>query len=197
MTKVVGVTGGFGTGKTFASSVLRSFGAKVLDADEIARTAVVRGRPAYRKIVRVFGRDILDGSQNIDRKKLAATVFADRAALARLNRIVHPAVIAEIKRGIRKARKSDIVVVDAPLLIEADLAGIADVLVVVTSGRKEQVERCMRKFGMQKRDVLRRIGSQIPIKRKMEMADFVIDNSGARSGTKRQLRKVWKEIVWR
>ncbi len=197
MTKVIGLTGGFGTGKTLAASVFKSLGARVLDADGIARDAVAKGKSAYRKIVRTFGKGILDSSKNIDRRKLAAVVFADEDALKRLNRIVHPAVIAKIKSGIRKSASRGIVVVDAPLLIEANLAGIADVLVVVTCSRREQIKRCMRKFRMEKRDVLRRIGSQIPIKMKVGMADFIVDNSGDRSVTKKRLRKVWKEILWR
>lgn len=197
MTKVIGLTGGFGTGKTSAASVFKSLGAKVLDADMIARGAVAKGRPAYNKIVRTFGKDILNSSNNIDRRKLAAIVFTDKDALKKLNRIVHPVVIAAIKSGIKKAASRDVVVVDAPLLVEANLAGIADALVVIKCSRKAQIERCMRKFRMEKRDVLRRILSQMPVRKKMNMADFVVDNSGSRSGTEKQLRKVWKEIVWR
>lgn len=197
MTKVIGLTGSFGTGKTLAASVFKSLGAKVLDADKIARAAVAKGKPAYSNIVRTFGKDILDSSKNIDRSKLAAIAFTDKGALKSLNRIVHPVVIKEIRRGIRSASSRDVVVVDAPLLIEANLAGIADVLVVVTCSKKEQIQRCMRKFRMEKRDVLRRVMNQVPIKKKINMADFVVDNSGDRSVTKKQLRKVWKEILWR
>jgi dephospho-CoA kinase len=197
MKKVIGLTGGFGTGKTFVASVFKSLGATVLDADKLARDAVAKGRPAYKNIVRLFGKDILDSSKNIDRPKLAAIVFTDKVALKRLNRIVHPVVIAKIKSEIKRLASRDVVVVDAPLLIEANLAGIADVLVVVKCSKKEQIERCMRKFRMEKRDVLRRIASQMPMNKKIGMADFVVDNSGGRSVTKKQLRKVWKEILWR
>ncbi len=197
MTKVIGLTGGFGTGKTLAASVFRSLGATVLDADSMARAAVAKGKPAYKKIVRAFGEDILDRSGNIDRKKLASVVFTDKDALAKLNRIVHPVVIADIKKKIRNSPAADAIVIDAPLLAEANLAGIADSLVVVTCPRKRQIERCVRKFRMPRRDVLRRIGSQIPLKKKIVMADFVVDNGGGRSQTKKQIRKVWREIVWK
>jgi dephospho-CoA kinase len=197
MAKVIGLTGSFGTGKTFVASIFGRLGAVVLDADKIARFVVAKGRPAYRKIVKAFGVSILGRDREIDRKKLAAVVFADKRMRLRLERIVHPEVIALIKKGIRKAGSDGIVVVDAPLLVEARLAGIADVLVVVTSPRERQIERCMDKFCMKRSDVLKRIGSQIPLKRKAEMADFVVDNGGLRSGTEKQVRKVWKEILWR
>jgi dephospho-CoA kinase len=195
MAKVIGLTGGFGTGKTLVASVFRRLGARVLDADRMARAAIAKGLPAHKKIVGVFGSGVLDKGGNIDRKKLAAIVFADRKALAGLNRIVHPLVIAAIKKRVAKAGSGDIMVIDAPLLIEARLAGIADVLVVVTSSRKHQIERCMKKFRMERKDVLRRIMNQIPIAKKIKMADFVVENDGTRAETKRQARKVWKEIV--
>jgi len=197
MAKVIGLTGSFGTGKTFVASIFRRLGAKVLDADSIARSTVAKGSPAYRKVVRAFGLSILDKGGEIDRKALAGIVFADRKARLRLERIVHPEVIAAIKKGIKRSGAADIVIVDAPLLIEARLADIADTLVVVTSPRKRQIERCMKKFCMDRGDVLKRIGSQIPLKRKVEMADFVVDNSGAKPETAKQVRKVWKEILWR
>jgi dephospho-CoA kinase len=163
----------------------------------MARAAVRKGKPAYQKIVRAFGEDILGRSGNIDRKKLASVVFTDKSALAKLNRIVHPVVIADIKKKISASPAADTVVIDAPLLVEANLARIADSLVVVTCPRKRQIERCVRKFRMPRRDVLRRIGSQIPLKKKIVMADFVVDNGGDRSQTKKQIRKVWREIVWK
>ncbi len=95
--KVVGLTGSFGTGKTFVASVFKACGARVLDADAIAHDAIKRGMPAYERIVASFGRNVLGKGRNIDRKKLAEVVFADKTDLARLDRIVHPIVIQFIK----------------------------------------------------------------------------------------------------
>jgi dephospho-CoA kinase len=197
MPKVVGLTGGFGTGKTSVASVFRSLGARVIDADAIARSTVAKGRNAYKKILAAFGPGVLGRAREIDRPRLAAIVFADPKALARLNRIVHPEVIDKIKRMIRGCGKHQVVVVDAPLLIEAGLAGITDLIVVVKAPREAQIRRCMNKFRMKRPDVIRRIKNQIPINRKIDMADFVVDNGGERSQTRRQVKMIWKEIVWR
>lgn len=197
MPKVIGLTGSFGTGKTFAASIFRSLGARVIDADMIARSVTKKGRPAYRRILARFGREVVGKGGEIDRNKLAAIVFGDKAALAKLNRIVHPEVISIIKKEIKRMSGEGPVVVDAPLLIEAGLDRIADLVVVVRAPRDIQVERCMKKFNIERGGVIKRISSQIPIKDKIEMADFVVDNGGSRSGTKRQIKRIWKEIVWR
>jgi dephospho-CoA kinase len=197
MSKVVGLTGGFGTGKTSVASVFRSLGARVIDADAIARSAVSRGSGAYKKILAAFGPGVLGKAKEIDRPGLAAIVFADPKALARLNRIVHPEVIDKIKCIIRGCGKHQVVVVDAPLLVEAGLIGITDLVVVVRAPREAQIRRCMKKFGMKRSDVVRRIKNQIPINKKLDMADFVVDNGGERSQTRKQVKMIWKEIVWR
>jgi len=196
MAKVIGLTGGFGTGKTLVASVFKALGGAVLDADAIAHEALGRSSSVYAKVVRAFGSDISAGGE-IDRKRLAGIVFNDPRALSRLNRLVHPYVLAKIGAAIKKAGRHDVVVIDAPLLIEAGLAGSADILVVVTCSRAEQIARCVKKFRMRRSDVLRRLANQIPVGRKAAMADFVIDNSKTKAQTKRQAEKVWKEIVWK
>jgi len=194
---VIGLTGSFGTGKTFVASVFKSLGARIIDADEIAHEVIRKGRPAHKKIAAAFGSDILGLSGEIDRKKLAGAAFANPKTLAKLNSIVHPEVIRAIKARIRTAGKDAVVVVDAPLLVEARLLNIVDKLVVVRSSKKRQIERCVKKFRITRREVLKRIGSQMSMKKKLKMADFVVKNDGTRSSTRSQVRKVWKEIVWR
>lgn len=194
---IIGLTGGFGTGKTFAASIFRSLGAKVIDADAAAHKAIRKGTKAHGEIVAFFGRAILDDRLEIDRKKLGKIVFADSRLLKKLNRIVHPQIIEYIMGEVRRAGRSKVVVIDAPLLVEAGLAGMVDKLVVVKCSKTKQVERCEKKFCLKKGEVLRRIASQIPLKRKMAMADYVIENSGTKPETKRQVRKIWEEISWR
>ncbi|HPM43158.1 MAG TPA: dephospho-CoA kinase [Candidatus Omnitrophota bacterium] len=192
--KIVGLTGSFGTGKTFVASIFRSLGAKVIDADKLAKDSIKKGTAVYREVVKEFGNSILSSDGSIDRKRLAADVFSNDARRAILEKIVHPAVIRSIMDGMAKAKLSDVVVIDAPLLIEAGLGEIVDLMVVVKSSHKKQVERCMKKFGMDKRDVESRIACQIPLNNKILMADFVIDNDGTMSGTRKQTRKVWRQI---
>ena len=195
--KVIGLTGSFGTGKTFVASIFKTLGAKVIDADRIAHKVIRKGRPEYAQIIKLFGRDILDKRGEIDRGKLGRIVFSDAALLKKLVKIVHPPVIKYIERAVRSAGKEDTVVIDAPLLIEARLGKLIDRLIVVKCSKRRQIARCQEKFCLQKKEILRRIESQIPLKRKIKMADFVIDNNQTRSNTKRQVRKVWGEMSWR
>lgn len=190
---IIGLTGSIGTGKTFVASVLRSLGAKVVDADRIAHSAIAKGKPAYRKVIRTFGDGILDSRGNIDRKALGRIVFADRKKLKALNRIVHPEVIRIIKRSAAGAGKAKAVVIDAPLLVEAGLDRDVDTLVVVASSRKAQLERCAKKRGLSKAEALRRIASQIPLREKIRRADFVIYNNGTKAETIKSVRRVWDQ----
>ncbi len=195
---VIGLTGSFGSGKTFVASIFKELGAKVIDADKIAHKAIKKGTKAYGKIAVLFGSRVLDGRGEVDRKKLGKIVFADKRLLERLNRIVHPQVIKYIKGEVRKVdRGAGVLVIDAPLLVEADLAGLVDKLVVVKCSKTKQVERCEKKFCLKKEEVLKRIASQIPLKRKMAMADYVVENSRAKLETRKQVRKLWEEMSWR
>ena len=191
--KMIGLTGGFGTGKTFVASIFKSLGAKVLDADKEAHDVIKKGRPAYKRIIGAFGSGVLNKNGNIDRRRLADMVFAIKGKLARLNKIVHPEVIEAIKRGITNAAE-DIIIIDAPLLIEANLMKMVDYLMVVKASRKNQIKRCMKKFHITRHDVIKRSRHQIPVGRKIKMADFVIDNDGAMSDTRKQVKKIWREI---
>lgn len=194
---VVGLTGNFGTGKTFVAGVFRSLGAKVCDADAIAHRVIRKNSPAHKRIVAVFGKEVLGARGEIDRSKLGRAAFADKALLKKLNAIVHPRVIREIKVFIRKAPRGSIVVIDAPLLIEAGLDKITDKLVVVGCSKRRQIERCAKKFRLKKREILQRVKRQMPLSRKMKMADFPIENSGTRLATKKQVIKVWGEMSWK
>ena len=195
--KVIGLTGSFGTGKTFVASIFKSLGAKVLDADKIAHDCLKRGSPAYKRIVRSFGAGILGKDRAISRKKLAGIVFGDRVALTRLERIVHPEVIGVININIKKSRPADVLVIDAPLLIEAKALGLVDKLVVVKCSKKRQIERCVRKYRIKREEVLKRIANQMSLKKKIRMADFVIQNDQSKSRTRSQVKRVWEENVWR
>jgi dephospho-CoA kinase len=193
---VIGLTGSFGTGKTFTASIFRSLGAVVLDADRIAHSALKSGTPTYTRIVKLFGKRILKRNLDIDRKRLASIVFQNRHSLDELNSIVHPEVVKYIRQRIMDAGPKDIVVIDAPLLIEANLMNLANRLVVVKASEKVQIARCMKKFGMTKKECLNRIGNQMPLKKKIEVADFVIDNDGTRADTRKQVMEIWRK-VWR
>ncbi len=194
---ILGLTGSFGTGKTFVASVFKKLGAKIIDADAIAHAVIRKGTGVHKKMVILFGGGILDKRGNINRRKTAEIIFKNKANVKKLNGIVHPAVIRIIKEKVGRCASGDIVVIDAPLLIEARLTGITDKLIVVKASRKKQIERCKAKFRISEKEVLKRIGSQLPLTEKIKLADFVIDNNGTKSETTTKIKKAWRKIVWK
>jgi len=192
---IIGVTGSFGSGKTTVAKMLSLGRARLVDADRISHKVLQPRTPAYKKIVRIFGRDILKLDQSIDRRKLASIVFSDKKLLKKLNALVHPAAITRIKQEIRDAREG-IIILDAPLLVEAGLKNIVDKLVVVKITRPEQLRRLIKKTQLSRKEILKRIHAQMSLSDKLRMADFVIDNSGTLGKTKKQVtvirRKLWK-----
>jgi dephospho-CoA kinase len=198
---IIGVTGGFGSGKTFVAGIFNRLGVKVIDADKLAHKAIEKGSAAYKKAVSKFGVTILRKDGSIDRRALAGLVFADKKRLAALNRIVHPFVLGRIKSAIKEYR-ADVLVIDAPLICETSLIDSVDILVVVKAPRKEQVARCVKKFRLKEADVCKRMACQMPLKAKVAKADYVIDNGGTRKETEKQVMNIWQEIkkgarLWR
>lgn len=192
--RIVGLTGGFGSGKSFVASIFKALGASVVDADKLGHKALRKGSAAYKKVVKAFGRKILLPDLSIDRKALAGIVFTDRKSLARLNRIVHPEIIRNIVKRIRSAAKSEILIVDAPLICETNITGLMNVLIVVKASKNNQMERGSKKFGMSRNDAYRRMAYQMPLKSKIRLADYVVDNNGTKEDTKEQVKKIWKMI---
>lgn len=195
--KLVGLTGGVASGKSTVAKMLQRCGAVVIDADALARQAVEPGRPAWREIVKTFGKRILSSDRSIDRKALAAVVFSDRSKLRRLNAIVHPRVAREQRRRLRAiARKNPcaIVVYDVPLLFEAGLAHTVDAVVVVTADRTTQIARLRARNGLSKSEAIRRVRSQLPLAKKAELADYVLDGTKPRSRLRADVRRLYRKL---
>lgn len=190
---VIGLTGSFGSGKSTVARIFKSFGASVCDADKIAHSCIEPGKDCYKKIVGFFGKGILGADGAIDRRKLGALVFKDKHSLKKLDSFVHPRVIGLIRKQV-KGFYSRFVIIDAPLLIEAGLGEAVDKLVVVTINQKEQVKRLRKKAHLGRADILKRVRAQIPLREKERLADFIIDNSGSISKTKKQVKQVWKAL---
>jgi len=194
----LGITGGFGTGKSTVAGFFREKGAKVLDADEIAHGLLKPGCIEYKKIVSRFGSDILDKDGRIDKARLSERAFAGKAALRRLNTIIHPAVIRRMKRELQKAERSgrhDVFAAEVPLLFEAGLENMFDRTIVVAADYKTQLKRCGQRSGLSIIKIDKRIKAQMPIIIKMCLADFVIDNNGKKSSTKKQMERVWQKVT--
>jgi dephospho-CoA kinase len=189
----LGLTGSFGSGKTTVARIFRSYGAQVLDADKLAHGCIARGTPAYERIIHTFGKGIIKKNRIIDRNKLAEIVFNNINLLIKLNNIVHPHVLRIIKSKINSS-KSNVTVIDAPLLLEAGLDKIVDKLIVVKLNLSQQIKRIQKRTALKKADILKRICSQIPLRQKVSIADFVVDNSGTIQETKKQVKDIWKKM---
>jgi dephospho-CoA kinase len=185
---LVGLTGGVATGKSTVAKMFARCGAVVIDADQLARKAVQPGKPAWREIVRTFGRGILNPDRTINRRALGAIVFHDKKKLRRLERIVHPRVAREQARLTKQALRNNpnaVVIYDVPLLFEAGIDKRVDKTIVVTADRETQIARLAKRNGLTRAEALRRIKSQWPLSRKIRRADIVIKGTLAPASLRR------------
>jgi dephospho-CoA kinase len=191
-----GLTGGIGSGKSTVAARFRERGLPVIDADELARAVVAKGTPGLAEIAGFLGSDVLDAEGGLDRKRVAAIVFNDEAARRRLNAITHPrvAALAIEKSQELDARGEPLACYEVPLLIESGLAGALRPLVVVTTDVGTQLGRAMARDQATEAEVSARIAAQMPLARKAEMADFVIDNSGSIETTRAHADEVLDAI---
>lgn len=192
---VVGLTGSFGSGKTTVAKIFKLLGAQVINADSIAHRIIKPQTKVYKKIIHAFGKDIVNKDRTINRDKLAKVVFNNKNLLERLNKIMHPQIIKIIKDKI-KSSKSKFIVIDAPLLIETGLHRAVDKLIVVKTDPEMQLKRIKDKFSFSPGEILKRIRYQIPLKEKIRLADFVIDNSETLDNTKKQVARI-RRLWWK
>ena len=193
----VGLTGGIASGKSTVARMLAEKGAVLIDFDEIAHAVQDPGGPVWREIIRHFGEEILHEDRTIDRRKLGETVFANREKRELLNRLVHPAIFEEWQRRLAeiRARHADAIVVsDIPLLIEAGMKGMVDLVLLVYITPEEQIRRVMARDGFSREEAERRLGAQMPIEEKLRWADIVIRNGGSPEETRREVCTVWMEL---
>jgi dephospho-CoA kinase len=185
----LGLTGGIASGKSAVAAMLREMGFAVLDADALAHKLIEPGQAAYAEVIQEFGPTITDSSGRIDRSKLGAVVFADRAKLDRLNAMVHPRVAEVILSQFevwRRAGVRDAVFVEAALLVESGIHKKLDGLVVVWCKPEQQVERLLAR-GLSETEVHQRISAQLPVEEKLGLATEKIDCSGSLQETRRQV----------
>ena len=192
----VGLTGGIGSGKSTAARMLADRGAVVLDADALARQALEPGTPGFERVVDRFGKQLVDlATGGLDRRALAATVFADDAARKDLEAIVHPEVFRLMSERLGELRGTDAVVVfDAPLIVETGFDEAVDVLVLVTAPEDEQVARVVRDREMQADEARARIRAQAPLREKLARADEVVENDGDLPSLERSVDELWGRL---
>ena len=193
----VGLTGGIATGKSTVSRLFVECGARLIDADVLARKAVEPGRPACREIAAAFGNEMLRADGSVDRELLGAVVFGDPAKRARLEAIIHPYVFAEEARLFREITAEDpraVVLFDAALLIETGAHKRKDRVIVVTAGERTQLRRLMERNRLTEEEARRRIRSQMPLAEKATVADYVIDGTLPVEQLRAEVRRIYEEL---
>lgn len=193
---VIGLTGNIGTGKTEVAQTLAGLGAVVINADELGHELLQRHTQAYAKILATFGKSILKGDGEIDRKKLSQLVFKDQEALNKLNRIMHPRIYEMVIQKIDEYRRAGIsvVVVEAALLIEAGWRPLLDQLWVTTAPKATVVRRLKSSRGIGEEEVVTRLRTQMPQEEKAGQADVVIDTDCSMDELRAKVTKQWKNL---
>ena len=195
---LVGITGGIGSGKSFLSDMFKQLGAFVVDADKIGKEVLEQDENVLKNVVKQFGNSIINGNNKIDRKMLAKMVFGDTKELEKLNAIIHPPMIRNIEGKIKdelKTKRSPMIVVDAALIFEAKVENKFDFIVNVHSNIENQIKRLSRRNKMSKKEVLKRMESQISPETKKNKSDYNIENNGTEKELKIKAGILYKEIL--
>lgn len=196
--KVIGLTGNIACGKSLVASMFESLGAKVIDFDDIARTIVEPGEPAWNEIVDAFGRDILNPDDTINRKALGDIIFNNPQKREILNNITHPKIVQHTRESVEEYRNDniDLVIIEAALIVErGGLKDLIEKLLVVIADEESQLERLTKRNGLSREEAISRINSQMPTEEKVEYADYIIDNSGTEEETKKQVKNLWSLLL--
>ncbi|MFZ2950828.1 MAG: dephospho-CoA kinase [Desulfuromonadaceae bacterium] len=191
--RVIGLTGGIATGKSSVAHFFTERGIPVIDADQLARDAVLPGSPALNQIVSLFGQEMLTPDGLLDRKRLGALIFSDLQKRSLLENILHPEIRRRAEEQIAQATEAGHLrlIYMAPLLIEVGATDRVDTIWVVTVRPEIQLERLMRRDGISREQAELLIGSQMPLCEKERFGSVVIDNSGTEAQTRMILETVW------
>ncbi len=194
---VIGITGGIATGKSVVAHMFEELGAIIFSADDASREVMAPGSEVVRKVGAVFGKQFVLPDGHADRTALAALVFSNSEAREKLEKITHPAILELLRKRIEDAQRNDpaaFLVVEAPLLFEANLESWFDEIIVVASVRRIQVERLLSRNRITPDEAYRRIESQMPLEEKMALADRVIHNDGDMEETRKQVEDLWERL---
>ncbi|MBI3688951.1 MAG: dephospho-CoA kinase [Actinobacteria bacterium] len=192
---VIGLTGGIGAGKSAVAGLLAGHGAVVIDADTVAREVVAPGSAGLDQVVAAFGADVRTAEGSLDRARLAALVFTDDAARARLNSIVHPLIATRTAELVAAAPTGTVVVHDVPLLVENAMADRYDLVVVVQAPLPERLRRLAATRGMSEAAARARMAAQASDERRRAVADVVLDNAGDLADLAEAVDLLWQDHV--
>ncbi|KLA44880.1 dephospho-CoA kinase [Ligilactobacillus ruminis] len=194
MSKILGLTGGIACGKSTISAYLKEFGLPVIDADECSRAVVEKGSIGLEKLTEIFGNKILKNDGTLNRKALGQIVFSNSEQLSLLNSVMEPLIREEISRRLNQENNADLVVLDAPLLIEQHYDKICDFIMTIDVPKKIQLERLIERDKLSEDEAKSRIESQLSSRERNGFADVVIDSSGTVEQTRKQVIKWLKTI---
>ena len=195
---LVGLTGGVATGKSTVAKMFKQCGAAVINADLLARQVVEPGKPAWRAIVKLVGKTVLNQDRSLDRHALGSIVFHNRTKRRQLERIIHPRVAREQQRLVRRIAKGKpraVVIYEVPLLFEAGVDKRVDKIIVVTADRETQIARLKKRNGLSRAEAIRRISSQMPLAKKVQRADHVLNGTLPRPSLRRQASQLFQRLL--
>ncbi len=194
--KVIGLTGGIGSGKSTVSQFLAELGAVIVDADRVGHEAFKPDTDVWREVVAAFGRQILTPNGDIDREKLGEMVFANPESLLRLNQITHPRIYEMVKARLEEYRRQgvSVVVLEAPLLIEAGWSSLVDEVWVTVAPESTVLRRLKERAGLSEQQSLARIHAQLPSEERVKHADVVIDNDCSLNELRVKVKRLWQGL---
>lgn len=193
---VIGLTGNIGTGKTTVSQILAKLGALIIDADKLGHELLQPHTQTWHEVVSTFGKDILKANDEIDRPKLGQIVFNNPRALAALNQIMHPKMYQIATKKIEDSQKqgAKVIVLEAPLLIEANWTPLVHQIWVTTAPEAVIIERLKKQKGLDEPHILARLHSQMPQEAKIKQAHQVIDTNCSLANLERQVTELWRQL---
>ncbi len=195
---IAGLTGGIAGGKSTVSAMFQDLGAQRIDFDDLARRVVGPGTPGLAKVVDFFGNQILRTDGTLDRKQLSGVVFGDDSKRRMLEQLIHPdiceAFVKEISR-ITAGKPDAVIVAEVPLLVEANLMHLFDVVILVYTSAGVQIQRLLRRQEMTEKQAAEMLKAQLPVEEKKKYADHIVFNDGSLDATRRQVRAVWDELI--
>jgi len=193
---IIGLTGGIASGKSTAAEYLSKKGAEIIDADKISHKVSRRGNKGWKAVVNEFGEEILKENKEFDREKLADIIFSDPNKRRKLESLLHPIIIYEMKeKAYKYLSQNKIVVFMAPLLFEVGLDKFCDTVWVISADKEVQIKRLRERDGISREDALKRIDAQMSLQKKEEKADFVIENNDSKAALKEKIDHHWSKIL--
>jgi len=191
--RIIGLTGGIGSGKSLAAEYFADLGALVIDADQLARAAIERGSTGFDEVVMIFGDSILKNG-DIDRRALGELVFKDPALKVKLENIIHPWIRHEFEEAVASLKENETLVYEIPLLIETKAQDRFDLVITVEASMENRIAR-LRAKGLHISEIEARIAAQATREQRESIADFLIENDGSEDELLRKVENIWDELA--